>query len=91
MRYFENGKLWYITEYNENGEATYSDYYTEDGTHESHTEYLRNVDGWQMIEKRWVYTYDPPLSIYYYNNDTLCVHEIYDADNNLIERIVINE
>ena len=91
MRYFENGQLWYITEYNENGETAYSDYYTEDGTHESHTEYLRNVDGWQMIEKRWIYTYDPPLSIYYYNNDTLCVHEIYDADNNLIERIVINE
>lgn len=91
MRYFENGKLWNITEYNENGETAYSDYYTEDGTLESHTEYLRNVDGWQMMEKRWVYTYDPPLSVFYYNNDTHCITEIYDADNNLVERIVINE
>lgn len=90
-RYYNNGQLWFISECNENGEATYSDYYTEDGTHESHTEYLRNVDCWQMIEKRWVYTYDPPLSIYYYNNDTLCVHEIYDADNKLVDRFVINE
>ena len=90
FRYFENGQIWHISEYNENGQTIYSEYYTEDGHHETHVEYYYDIDGWQMIEKRWTFAYDPPLTVFYYNNDMLCILETYDINNNLVERIEQN-